>query len=133
MQMQINLQAQCLVSGGTVNFGTRGLLNSVTNITGTFTVRCNRTVAYRVILGTGLNSATTTARRMKHPSAAAYINYSLFRNAARTQNWGDTVATSVAATGNGAAQTRTVYGRVPVQATPQAGTYADSVLITVTY
>jgi spore coat protein U-like protein len=36
-------------------------------------------------------------------------------------------------TGTGASQTITVYGKVPTQTTPVAGTYADSVIVTLTY
>jgi len=47
---------------------------------------------------------------------------------------GNTVSTdTVAATGNGASQSYTVYGRVPAQTTPAPGTYTDTVTVTVTY
>jgi spore coat protein U-like protein len=39
----------------------------------------------------------------------------------------------VSATGNGADQTFTIYGRVPAQTTPAPGTYTDTVTVTVTY
>jgi spore coat protein U-like protein len=48
--------------------------------------------------------------------------------------WGITIGTdTVSATGNGAAQTHTVYGRVPAQTTPAPATYSDTVTVTVTY
>ena len=37
------------------------------------------------------------------------------------------------ATGNGALQSYTIYGRVPPQTTPKPGTYADTITLTVTY
>jgi spore coat protein U-like protein len=58
----------------------------------------------------------------------------LYSNAGRTTVWGNTVGTdTVAGTGTGATQSLTVYGRVPVQSTPGAGTYTDTVITTVTY
>ena len=65
---------------------------------------------------------------------AATVSYSMYSNAGRTTNWGNTVGTdTVAATGNGAAQSYTVYGRVPPQTTPAPGTYTDTITATVTY
>jgi spore coat protein U-like protein len=40
---------------------------------------------------------------------------------------------AVAATGNGSAQSFTVYGRVPPQAAPAPGNYSDTITVTVTY
>jgi spore coat protein U-like protein len=48
--------------------------------------------------------------------------------------WGDTIGSdTVAGTGNGAAQSYTVFGLVPVQTTPGPGTYNDVITVTVTY
>ena len=49
--------------------------------------------------------------------------------------WGDGTAGCVqAGDGTGAAQALTVYGKVDAQAsTPAAGTYTDTITVTVTY
>jgi len=48
--------------------------------------------------------------------------------------WGTTIGTdTVAATGNGAGQNYTVYGRIQVQTTPAPGTYNDTIVATITY
>ena len=48
--------------------------------------------------------------------------------------WGNTVGTDTqAATGTGAAQTYTIYGRIPPQTTPAPATYSDTITVTVTY
>jgi spore coat protein U-like protein len=63
-----------------------------------------------------------------------FVNYSLFRDAARTSNWGNTVGTdTLAGSASGSTDTLTVYGRIPVQATGSAGAYTDTVNVTVTY
>ena len=67
-------------------------------------------------------------------SGAAIVNYSLYSDSGRTTVWGNTVGTdTVAATGSGASQSYTVYGRVTAQTTPAPGTYSDTVTVTVTY
>jgi spore coat protein U-like protein len=62
------------------------------------------------------------------------VTYSLYSDSGRATVWGNTVGTNtVAGTGNGASQSYTVYGRAPAQTTPAAGTYTDTVTVTVTY
>ena len=73
-------------------------------------------------------------RRPATTSGGATITYSLYSDSGHTTVWGNTVGTNtVSATGNGAAQSYTVYGRVPSQSTPAAATYTDTVTVTVTY
>ena len=74
---------------------------------------------------------------MRMRSAASnYITYELYRDAARTQRWGNTPGTDTS-DGTGAGEssplTQTVYGRVPPQATAPAGAYTDIVTVTLTY
>jgi spore coat protein U-like protein len=64
----------------------------------------------------------------------AFVLYGLYRDAARSQAFGNTIGTNTAAgTGTGLSQTLTVYGRVAPQATPAPGTYADTITATLTY
>ena len=84
-------------------------------------------------LGVGGGTGATVATR-KMTSGANAVNYSLYRDALRTQLWGQTIGTdTVAGTGSGANQTLTIYGRVPAQAVPPPGTYSDAVTITVEF
>ena len=70
----------------------------------------------------------------KMTSGGNTVNYSLYSDSGRTTVWGNTVGTNtVAATGNGAAQSYTVYGRVTAQTTPAPATYTDTITVTVTY
>lgn len=74
-----------------------------------------------------------TNRRMTLGGAA--VVYGLYKDAGRSQPWGDgaTPGSTVAGTGTGAAKGYTVYGRVPPQTAPTPGTYSDTVVVTVTY
>ena len=64
-----------------------------------------------------------------------YITYGLYKDAARSQRWGQAGGEPVTGTGAGVSvpQPLTVYGRVPAQAVPAPGNYADTVTITLTY
>ncbi len=102
---------------------------------GSLTVNCSTGTPYTIGLGTGLSStaaaASATNRRMS--SGTGFVPYGLYRDAGRTQFWGDIIGTNtVAGTGTAANQTIPVYGRVPSTNFP-AGVYADTVTATITY
>ena len=134
MTVQMTITATCLVnSASTLNFGTQGVLSTNVDQTSTVQVTCTNTTPYNIGLDAGTGSGATVATR-KLTSGANTVNYTLYSNSGRTTLWGNTVGTdTVAATGNGAAQSYTVYGRVPPQAAPAPGTYTDTITVTVTY
>lgn len=123
---------QCSVTATPLDFGTVGLLLANTLGTSTIGVQCSSGSAWNVGLDKGSNGASITTRKMA--SGANLVGYQLYSNAARTTVWGDTVGSNtVAGTGNGNVQNLTVYGSVPAQTTPAAGTYNDTITVTVTY
>jgi len=134
MTVQMTITATCLVNSATaLNFGTQGVLATNVDQTSTLQVTCTNTTPYNIGLNVGTGAGATVAAR-KMTSGANTVNYTLYRNSTRTTLWGNTVGTdTVAATGNGAAQNYTVYGRVPPQAAPAPGTYTDTITVTVTY
>lgn len=105
------------------------------NATGTIPVTCTNGAPYNIGLGPGtFAGATVTTRRMTGTPAGTPLSYSLFRDAGRTLNWGVTIGTdTLALTGTGVAQSTTVFGQIPALQAVTAGTYADTVLITVTF
>ena len=132
--VQVTLTASCTInSASTLNFGSQGVLGSAVNQTSTIQVQCTNSTPYNIGLDAGLGSGATVATR-KMTSGGATVNYSLYSDAGRTTVWGNTVGTdTVAATGNGAAQSYTVYGQIPTQTTPAPATYTDTITVTVTY
>jgi spore coat protein U-like protein len=101
--------------------------------TSTLNVTCTNTTPYNIGLDKGVNGASVTTRQMK-AAGPALINYSLFSDAGRTVNWGNTVGTdTVAATGIGSAQPFTVFGRIPPQPSPVPALYTDTITVTVTF
>jgi spore coat protein U-like protein len=127
--------ATCTInSASTLNFGNSiGVLSANVDQFSTIQVTCTNTTAYNIGLDAGTGSGATVAVR-KLTSGGATINYSLYTDAGRNTVWGNTVNTdTVAATGNGSAQSYTVFGRIPAQTTPAPGTYTDTITVTVTY
>ena len=131
---QIAIVASCTInSASTLNFGSQGVLIANVDQTSTLQVQCTNTTPYNVGLNAGTGTGATVAVR-KMTSGANTVNYSLYSDSARTTVWGNTVGTdTVAATGSGASQSYTVYGRVTAQTTPAPATYSDTVTVTVTY
>jgi spore coat protein U-like protein len=124
---------QCTTTASTLNFGTRASLGTVVSATSNVNVSCSSSTAYSVGLNAGTGPGGSTAlRRMSSGTGSA--GYQLYRDAARTANWGETVGTDTASgIGSGSSQRFTVYGRIPAQATPPPGAYTDTVTVTVTY
>jgi spore coat protein U-like protein len=115
----------CSAYASGVTFGS--YYGSVVNITGT----CTSGQAYDVALNAGLASgATVTTRSMQNGSAL--LGYKLFSNSARTTNWGNSSSTGwVAGTGNGSAQTLTIYAQIPAGETGALESYTDTITATV--
>ena len=133
-QVQVTVQASCtIVSSPTLDFGTQGAFAANVDQISIILVLCTNTTPYDIGLNAGTGSGATVAVR-KMTSGGATVSYSLYTNAGRSTVWGNTVGTdTVSATGNGAAQSYTVYGRIPPQTTPAPATYADTITLTVTY
>lgn len=134
MAVQMTITASCTIGGAsTMNFGSSGVIAANVDQTSTVQVQCTNTTPYNIGLDAGTGSGATVAAR-KMTNGAATITYSLFSDSGRTTVWGSTIGTNtVSATGSGASQSYTVYGRVPAQATPAPAVYTDTVTVTVTY
>jgi spore coat protein U-like protein len=134
LAVQMTITTSCVInSAAALNFGSSGVIIAAVNQTSAIRVTCTNTTPYNIGIEAGIaTGATITTRKMTN--AGQTINYSLFSNAGRTTNWGNTVGTdTVSGTGNGSAQTYTVYGQAPAQSTPNPGFYTDTITVTVTY
>jgi len=130
------VNGNCTISTNPVAFGAVDTLaGTEVDAAGSIVVTCTNGTAWYASgsVGTG-TGATFASRKMK--SGANLLNYTLYTDSGRTAGWGDgTSSTSLlTATGSGAAQTVGVYGRVfSGQNTAPAGSYSDTVSVTVTY
>ncbi|MFO1173327.1 MAG: spore coat U domain-containing protein [Hyphomicrobiaceae bacterium] len=122
----------CRVTANDLNFGAVTTIAANRDVDGSATVTCTNATPYRVLLNNGLTGTGPTARKMT--LGANSVTYALYRNAARTQAWGNISGTnSLSGTGTGFAQTIPIYGRVPPQTVPPPGAYKDTVVMTVEY
>lgn len=134
-RVTLTVQAECrLISSSDIAFGTSGVITSALTSSGNIQVQCTNTTPYNIGLNVGAGSGASDAGRRMTSGAGATLIYNLYRDSARTQVWGQTInSNTVSGTGNGAVQPHTVYGVVPVQTTPAAGNYSDTVQVILTY
>ncbi|MDP1775683.1 MAG: spore coat protein U domain-containing protein, partial [Moraxellaceae bacterium] len=126
-----NVTANCSISAQDLNFGVASSLPAARDQNTSINVACTNAAPWSVGLSNGNNFSGS--RRMRLGNTASYISYGLFRDAARTQAWSTGTGNVVNGSGTGGSQTLTVYGRVPAQATPAAGTFVDTVVATITF
>jgi len=114
--------------------GTSSPLDAVADIT----VRCvAQPGSYAVTIGPGL-SGNQLARTLL-AGGGDILNYNLFRDPARTQVWGNGTPPTFVVTGSRprvgqpTVNVHPLYGRVFAGQTPNPGTYADSLLVTVLF
>lgn len=136
LSVNATVTANCTVSTSALNFGSVDTLSaSAVDGSGGISVTCTNGTGWTAAADAGGGSGATFATR-RMSQGANLLSYSLYTDAARTNVWGDGTGSTVTIgnTGTGAAQNVTVYGRIPgSQSSAPAGSYADTVSVTVTY
>jgi spore coat protein U-like protein len=122
--------ASCTISVTSIAFGNYNVFTTTADdSTGTITYRCNSQAANISIALSDGSSTTFSPRTMR--KGTELLQYNLYRNAARTNIWGDgTGGTSVYTSANPPNNSNvnlTIYGRIPAQQDVSAGNYSDTV------
>jgi spore coat protein U-like protein len=122
------------VTASDLNFGSHSLLNSNIDASNNIVVNCTPELDYVIGLNGGNQGATDpTQRKMANAGNTEFVTYGLYKDAGRSQAWGDSGALLFSGTGTGANQNLNAFGRVAPQTTPSPNSYTDIVVITVTY
>ncbi len=133
--------ASCTISASSLGFGNYDpvVTNASANLdaTGILNVSCTSGSNGTVTLGQGSHPAggstdTAPLRRM-FDGASGYLSYAFYQDSSRAVVWGNTAATGVVYSGTGTGGTLTIYGRVGGGQGVPAGSYADTVVATVTF
>lgn len=136
MAVSANVTANCSITAGNLAFGAvNPVSGSNYDATATLSITCTSGSTWSAGANAGGGpSATFATRRMTN--GANTLNYTIYTDSGRNTVWGDGTSSSslLNGTGTGSTQSVTVYGRVPSgQTTVPAGSYADSVTVTITY
>ncbi|MEQ1661077.1 MAG: spore coat U domain-containing protein [Thiobacillus sp.] len=141
----IALAASCTLSLSGMTFGAYDVLTpTALDTTSTINVACTRTVSpnervnYTLTASVG-SGASYASRSMAQ--GVERLNYNLYRNAARSQIWGNGTGGSQTITGthnlsNGSPtrnRNHTLYGRIPALQNVAAGNYLDTLAITLIF
>ena len=135
-----------IVSGTSLAFGEYDFFaRAPKDSLATVTVTCDRDGGPQQLdilmrVDQGSNGIGVGNRRMQHNGGSgSFLAYGLYRDVARSSLWGvtdnvDTVTASLSVPNKGSASAVfTIYGRIPVRQDMAAGTYSDSVQITILY
>ncbi len=130
--VRVVVQPSCSVSGATLDFGsyTSGQAGDLGGFTQIAYSHC-APGQLRFQLDGG-SSGSTTARKLGNGSGGQ-LNYGIFRDLARAQNFGqgtDARLLTVDVSGSGNVS---VYGKIPGGQVAAAGTYTDTVVITMDF
>lgn len=140
VEVTATVTANCTITSTGLAFGAYDPVtaNVATNLdaTGTLTVTCTNGSTGEISLGQGANADTGSTdavplRRMV--SGLNFLSYTLYQDSGRTTVWGNTTGTDVAHSGDGTATDVTIYGRVASAQNVPTGSYADTVVATVTF
>lgn len=131
--------AACTVFTTGINFGSYDVFSTTpTDSTATIMVTCDETPAPTVAVSIGASptSGGFNPRKMKHASQPDLMNYNLFTDAPRTVIWGDGTsgtATETRRVRRGTPVTLTVYGRIFSGQDVSAGSYSETLTVTITW
>jgi spore coat protein U-like protein len=129
-----NVTVSCTIAANNLVFGDYLPAGGALTAQSQIQVRCTNSAAWNIGLNAGtFTGATVTTRKMKGPGSFS-LNYSLFSDAARSNNWGNTLGVdTVSGTGTGGDQIATVYGQIPATQNVGPGGYVDTITATVTF
>ena len=131
----------CSVSSTGTAFGVFDTLSgSNKDVIGTISVTCSGNIgdAVNYVIALSPGGGSFASRTMQ--AGAPQLSYNLFSDGAHTSVWGDgtggtsTVSDSYSLPASSSTRQYTVFGRIPAgQSGAVAGSYADSMVITLTY
>lgn len=119
----------CRVSATPVSFGLYDTFAPLPlDATGEISVFCpGAQPVIRLAIG-GASGGGAGPRKMREGTGRAFLAYDLYRDAARSEVWGDGTGSTFVERGEGR---HVVYGRLPARQSVPPGTYSDTIVVTV--
>lgn len=140
-QVTATVVTSCVInSAGALGFGNYDV-NAGSALTGTsiINVNCTKNAPYTIALNYGVHGGTV-ANRIMQDAGTDTINYNLYTDSGFTKVWNSTCGAgnncdsgTGAGPGVGNQQTYTVYGQLPAGQNAPAGSYADTITVTVNF
>ena len=129
--MMASSSIACTINVLDINFGAYDVFSATPlDTTGTIDVSCPIRSSVDITFSTGAGSYA--ARYLQQGTTR--LNYNLYRNAARSQILGNgTLGTRILTANNIRNRSFTIYGRIPARQNVRAGTYTDTIIVTLTF
>lgn len=128
---------------GTINFGTLSSLENNIDVVstenlGSIIIKCNPNTHVNIALNSGshVSGSINSGRKLKNAITNETLLYQLFQNSGFSTIWGNgsNGGSTLAITTNGSVQEYPVYARLFSNSIlPSAGTYSDTVTVTINY
>ncbi len=122
--------ASCSVSVSDLAFGN---YDPTLGTTGTTSVTSNCTLATTYALGLDFGGAADVNSRVMDGPNANTLSYQLTTDLAGLIPWGNTTGDDVDLVGTGLNVPTTIYGQIPSAQNVEAGSYTDTITVTLTY
>jgi spore coat protein U-like protein len=139
-QVSATVQATCSATAAALAFPTYTPGAGAQTSSSAITVKCTKGTAYTVTLNAGSTTGDAYTQRLMVNGTTNFLQYNLFTDNTFATVFGDGTGATGKVTGAGAgvatANTVTVYGQLPDNATNQAavpGNYTDTIQVSVTY
>jgi spore coat protein U-like protein len=136
LPVSATISTVCTLSTSAVAFGTVSTISgSSVDAAGGIDVTCTNGASWTAAADVGSGSGATFATR-KMTSGSDLLDYTLYTDSGHSNVWGDGSSgnATFSGTGSGSSQSLTVYGRIAAgQTAAPAGSYSDTVAVTVTY
>lgn len=132
LTVQVNVQPGCAISGSALDFGTYTAGQASDLLASTVIEYSNCLAGQLTVEFDGGSSGTTTDRRMSNGDDDE-LSYALYSDAARTGNLGQGSEAKVIDLTTAGSGSFSIYGSIPGSQLVPAGTYTDTVNITITF
>jgi spore coat protein U-like protein len=137
LNVSASVTDNCSVQAGSLAFGSYDpTSNSDTTAQANLSVTCTYGASAKIMLnqGSNPNSGSTDAAPLRQlGNGNSFIGYYLYQDSGNSTVWGNTSSTGKDHTGAGTATTITVYGKITAGQNVMAGSYSDTVTVTVSY
>ena len=133
IEMAVSIVDGCTLSTTDVSFGLIIGATGTARAVGAVDVQCTSDLDFTISMDRGINNLGAN-RRMLNSATGAYMRYALYSDPGYTSAWTDRRAGMV--TGNSGATglvTYPVYGELTYDGTQTAGTYEDTVTVTIEF
>lgn len=137
MNVSANVSNSCSISANPLAIGAYNP-SSPGDATGTgsLSITCTKDAPVSIMLGEGQHSdagSTQDSPLRRMSNGTDLLSYALFQDEAFTTGWGDSAASGKSSIGLGAPESHSVYLKIAAGQNVSAGSYADTVVATVSF